>query len=191
MTQNNTTTPQEPSYETQVGCNLRDFFFAANSHEIQHSYNQLRSLVKELPEAEDLDQLEFSFNRLFIGPKALVAPPYASVYLEKDELVMGTTTLDARDLYSSLGLSFPSQGTFPDDHISLEIDACLHLRQLQTQSQDQNITALYQQFLRDHLLVWAPKFATRIASAENGSETIQATADLLIDWLEQELSDHH
>jgi putative dimethyl sulfoxide reductase chaperone len=179
---------EKPGDATRTGCALRDFFIADSGNKMLLAYQELCAVHPELPVEESADTIEFAFNRLFVGPKAPVAPPFASVYLEENELVMGRTTLDARDLYASLGLSSPWQGEFPDDHISLEIDACLHLRQLMSQAKDNTITEFYQQFLQEHLLEWAPVFNHRITSAEGVPATIEAVTGLMMTWLQQELT---
>lgn len=180
---------QKKTLDSEVlGCGLRDFFIAANGSQILLAYQQLKHLLPDLPLPQSTDEIEFSFNQLFIGPAAPIAPPFASVYLEEDALVMGRTTLDARDLYASLGLASPWQGQFPDDHISLELDACLHFRQLGNGHQGKDITQLYQRFLEEHLLLWVPTFVERIATAKAVPATIQAVADLLLDWLRLELT---
>ncbi|BCR03167.1 dehydrogenase [Desulfuromonas versatilis] len=183
-----TASQPEPPTTIRVGCGLRDFFIARSGAEMLQAYEGLRALLRGLPAPEDPDVIEFAFNRLFVGPKAPIAPPFASIYLEKDELVMGRATQEARDLYAAVGLSSPWRGTFPEDHIALEIDACLHLRQLQHHPQGKEIAELYRRFLREHLLEWAPQFAGRISSAEAVPATIRATADLMMDWLHQEIT---
>ncbi len=188
MHQHKTTVDKDLSVSTRIGCSLRDFFIASSGTEMQQAYLELRSVCPDLPTAEDVNTIEFAFNRLFVGPKAPVAPPFASVYLEKDELVMGKTTLDARDLYASLGLVSPWQGNFPDDHISLELDACLHFCQLDSGLCGNDIAQLYQRFLEEHLLLWVPTFVARINSADEVPATIQAVADLLLNQLRQELT---
>ncbi len=171
-----------------LGCGLRDFFIAASGSQIFLAYQQLKSLLPDLPPPPATDEVEFCFNQLFVGPAAPIAPPFASVYLEEDALVMGRTTLDARDLYASLGLVSPWQGRFPDDHISLELDACLHFRQLGNGPLGGDIAQLYQRFLEQHLLLWVPVFVTRIAAAKEIPAAIRTVADLLLDWLRQELT---
>lgn len=171
-----------------IGCGLRDFFIAADGEQMLTAVQGLKTLLPDLPQPESADTLEFSFNRLFVGPNVPLAPPFASVYLEEDELVMGRTTLDARDFYASLGLTSPWQGQFPDDHISLEIDACLHYRRTISDQQDPAGTDLYRRFLQEHLLQWVPLFAERVDSAPQVSATIKAVADLTRTWLQHELT---
>lgn len=188
MHQNQTRHIVDVSATTLIGCGLRDFFIATNGTEMLKAFLEIRSYLPHLPPPNSADTIEFAFNRLFIGPKEPIAPPFASVYLERDELVMGRTTLDARDLYASLGLVSPWQGQFPDDHISLELDACLHFRQLDSNLHRNDIAQLYQRFLEEHLLLWVPTFVKRIESTQEVPATIQAVAELLLDWLRQELT---
>lgn len=188
MHQNKNHHVQNLSVKTLIGCALRDFFIATNGSEMLKAFLEIRSYFPHLPQPDSSDTIEFAFNRLFVGPREAIAPPFASVYLEQDELVMGKTTLDARDLYTSLGLTSPWKGQLPDDHISLELDACLHFRQLDSGLCGNDIAQLYQRFLEEHLLLWVPTFVARIKSAEEVPATIQAVADLLLNWLRQELT---
>ena len=105
---------------------LRDFFLACNASLFAKAYRSLATVVPQsAPAVNDWDRMEFAFNRLFIGPGPVVAPPYASVYIDKEPFVMGQTTLKVRRFYKILGLSSYEEGIVPDDHISLELGACI------------------------------------------------------------------
>ncbi len=187
MTETDTTlTPLDTS--SRLGCSLRDFFIASNGDDLLTAFHRLNELAPELPRPISADSLEFSFNRLFIGPQAPIAPPFASVYQDEDDLVMGRATQDARDLYHSLGLVSPWQGTFPDDHIALEIDACLQMKARIAETGSNEITTLYQNFLQEHLLQWVPQFAARVYSAEGEAPQILGVVRLTVDWLQNELT---
>ena len=69
-----------------------------------------------------LDQAELSISHaeLFIGPFELIAPPYGSVYLEKNRQVMGDTTIDALKSYQEAGLAVDEKE--PPDHIAIELE---------------------------------------------------------------------
>ncbi len=173
----------------EIGCGLRDFFIASCAAEMLAAYKQLQP-HGDLPDITAIERFEFAFNRLFVGPQPPLAPPFASVYLEQDQLLMGQTTRDARDLYTSIGLTSPWAGTFPDDHIALEIDACLHMHRLIKTTQNQAVTLLYRQFLDQHLLLWVPQFSMRIQATENIPANFQAVSKLLIAWLPTGLAAH-
>ncbi|WP_348236546.1 molecular chaperone TorD family protein, partial [Salmonella enterica] len=50
-------------------------------------------------------EVVYDFKALFVGPRKLLAVPFASVYLEEGVLVMGKGTLEIRDFMAALGLS--------------------------------------------------------------------------------------
>ena len=73
-------------------------------------------LVEILPDSINWQAEEYAFNRLFVGPQAVPAPPYASVYLEAEPRLMGNAATDMREILQALGLAAP-EGQ-PDDFIA-------------------------------------------------------------------------
>ena len=109
-----------------------------------------------LPPKED--DVGFDFNRLFVGPQKLLAPPYESSYLSPDRLTMTRQTMSVRQAYRAVGIEISDKGRIPDDHLHYEaaFAACL-LRSLSPSLQADarsDIAAHYTAFLRDHLLCW-------------------------------------
>ena len=146
---------------------LRDFFLARQPSDIAEASIALsRECTASVPlAATDWQDAEFVFNKLFVGPQALLAPPYASIYLESDPHVMGETTLMVRRLYQTVGLVSPWEGKVPDDHIALELDACLHMRSGLQQSGSTELGDVYSYFLNEHMVRWVPAFTARICEA--------------------------
>jgi len=102
------------------------------------------------------------YERLFVGPNSLLAPPYESVYRTVDRLVFDAPTFEVRAEYRSLGVQAPNFNREPDDHLGLEFSflALLCTRGLEAlEGKDQTAVddALEAQhrFLREHLLCWA------------------------------------
>lgn len=87
---------------------LRDFFIAANTGQILQALHNMPGIC-----ASGLTELEYEFNRLFIGPAPPPAPPYASVYLEKESRLMGETTMAIARFYDALGLRPAREGIPP------------------------------------------------------------------------------
>ena len=108
-----------------------------------------------LPPRED--HVIFDFNRLFVGPQKLLAPPYESAYLSPDRMTMTRQTMSVRQAYRSVGIEIADKGRIPDDHLHYEtaFAACL-LRSLSQspQTSGPDIAAHYAAFMRDHLLCW-------------------------------------
>ncbi len=157
---------------------LSRFFFASHAGEIKAS---CLALAEEFPApaVDDWSAVEFSFNRLFVGPHALQAPPYASVYLDADpSRLMGESALQMRQLYEMLGLVSPWLNKIPDDHIALELDA---LWQIETalSSTDTSQLADVRSYLLAHLMSWVPLFTARIRSVQDVHPALISIADTL------------
>jgi len=113
--------------------------------------------------AEGTDALYTSdYERLFVGPGHLLAPPWESVYRTEEGLLFDWPTLEVRDLYRQLGLAV-EQPEFPDDHVGLEL---LFLALLSERVADGDLGAhdVQRDFLNDHLLQWLPRFCDDVVT---------------------------
>jgi len=164
---------------------LRDFFISRQSSEIAKACNALsHECTASVPNATtNWPDVEFAFNKLFVGPQAVLAPPFASVYLESEPHVMGETTLMVRRLYQTVGLVSPWEGKLPDDHISLELDACLHMRMGLLKSGSGQLGDIYSYFLNEHMARWIPVFVAKINEAQALSPVIGWVGRELDNWL--------
>ncbi|GFN23412.1 TorD/DmsD family molecular chaperone [Thermanaeromonas sp. C210] len=116
----------------------------------------------------DLDaycvKLKEEYNRLFVGPGHLEAPPWESVYRSPDRLLFGEETLAVREFYHSFGLVNKNLYREPDDHLSLELEFMAWLCAqsadcLDKDSDWQRYLQGQQDFLRDHLIQWVPAWS--------------------------------
>ncbi len=173
--------------DSRLTAAVRDFFIARNATELREALTALPPPWQaECTQGADWEQTEFAFNRLFVGPMALEAPPYASVYLEDEPQVMGRTTMLVRSVYEMIGLVSPWKNTLPDDHVSLELDAALALhRMLQATSPDVRgqLEELRGFFLEEHVQIWMPRFCERIESAASVNPVLLSVAAALRHWL--------
>lgn len=55
-------------------------------------------------------------QRLFIGPWALPAPPRGSVWLDKESVLFGDSTLALRQWMRENGIALEADGNEPEDH---------------------------------------------------------------------------
>lgn len=165
---------------------LRDFFMARNRTELRLAYLDLAQATPQpAPRGIKWDELEFAFNRLFVGPKALFAPPYASVYLDPDPQLMGRTTVKMREFYQLLTLASPTRQLLPDDHLGLELDAYRQL-QIAAAKVDSPELLLMLSYLCNHLRQWVPLFVTRVHCAEGTPPALLFVVDQLAQWLAAE-----
>lgn len=165
---------------------IRDFFLATDANRLKRSYYQLSGYLSATPPAvEDWQEVEFAFNRLFVGPAALEAPPFSSVYLDGQGLVMGQTTMDVREMYASIGLESPWKNSLPDDHISLELDAVLAMNHVLKEVDHLEIQELHTRFMK-HMTGWVPLFVDRVLTAPSRHLVINHVVLCLSDWLHKQ-----
>jgi TorA maturation chaperone TorD len=168
---------------------LRDFFLARRGEDLERAYAALARHDPGAPPQDDWLAEEYAFNRLFVGPGELQAPPFASVWLDREERCMGRATDDAREVYAALGLASPWGRAVPDDHLSLELDACLHmlagLETLEPGPEREALEALWHRFVDGHLRAWLPAFAQRVREAAPEAPAVGHAAGALRTWLER------
>lgn len=119
---------------------------------------------------EDLLTLARDYQRLFIGPGRVLAPPHESVHLTRDRLVFDQQTREVRAAYRQFGRVAPALHREPDDHLGLELDFLAHLclRTLDALDAGDEASvdatlATQQTFLTNHTLVFADKVTDLIA----------------------------
>lgn len=135
---------------------------------------------------EDVLTLARDYQRLFIGPGTVLAPPYESVHLTRDRLVFDEQTRQVRAAYREFGRVAPALHREPDDHLGLELDFLSHLsvRALDAlEAGDENTLdvtlAAQQAFLTDHVLTFAPAFTDLVR--EHARTDFYRGAALLVD----------
>ena len=120
-----------------------------------------------------LEETKDEYTRLFIGPVSLVAPPWESVYGQKDAMLFQESTLEVRNTYRQYGLIPEGYPHVADDSLALELHfmALLAQRGLDAfyAGKNDDLTADLtgsSDFLKKHLLVWVPKFLERMKGAK-------------------------
>ncbi|WP_206812682.1 TorD/DmsD family molecular chaperone [Paradesulfitobacterium ferrireducens] len=114
-------------------------------------------------------QMGFEFNRLFVGPAPPIAPPYESVHLSAQRLVMQEQTVAVRRCYQAADLQATSQGAVPDDFIATELEFAAYLlsRALEENSAGNEGNSLHYvdfcaTFLTEHPGCWVEPFAAAV-----------------------------
>lgn len=167
---------------------LRDFFIGPDAESLEAAIRRLAALGGLSLEHQDWREVEYDFNRLFVGPAPPAAPPYASLYLENEPRLMAESTLRVRHFYQMLGCISPWQDALPDDHLSLELDVCIMLRESLLNVCDHKLSELYAYFMAEHLVLWVPAFIEKVLNQSNLTRPIAGAVHLLADWLESERS---
>ncbi len=171
---------------------LRDFFAARTREEMVRAHDALIPLAAscdafegELPAPlgqEDAAALEYAFNRLFVGPGEVAAPPYASVHLDGDHLHMGPSTMDMRALLESLGLQVPDPNVVPDDFLPFELEAYARLLDLLENPKTAEPAGEALVWLGgEHMGKWLPLFLARARKADP-PRAMNFVLDMLDNW---------
>ncbi|GBU12846.1 twin-arginine leader-binding protein for DmsA and TorA [Enterobacterales bacterium] len=95
---------------------------------------------------------EEAFQRLFVGPYALPAPPWGSVYLDRESVLFGDSTLNLREWMRSHGIEPRKVQDEPEDQIGLMLMMSAWLAE--------NCPALLDEFLSTHLFPWSFRYLT-------------------------------
>lgn len=144
------------------------------------------SLVRE---KEALLKATQEFNRLFVGPHALPAPLWESVYLGRENLLFEEQTIQVRNCYYDHGLHFVRENNEPDDHIVVELEFLSYLTQQTLESEEEAYTKKLIEdqayFLNQHLAKWAHTFGERLYKSTD-HPLYQSTAQLLQEYIELE-----
>ncbi|AOV96560.1 DMSO reductase maturation protein DsmD [Edwardsiella hoshinae] len=103
------------------------------------------------------ESLAEAHQRLFIGPHALAAPPWGSVYLDRESVLFGDSTLALRQWMRAQGIDWQSDSREPEDHIGLLLLLVAWLAEGQPQ--------LLAPLLQQHLLPWSGRYLTLLSQA--------------------------
>lgn len=109
-----------------------------------------RGEIQQNLQMANLSQLDDDFQTLFIGPNNLVAPPWGSVYLDKESVVFGESLLTLRTFLQENGIQFSLVQNEPEDHIGLMFMLTAYFAE--------NHPDLLKVFWRAHFLTWAYRF---------------------------------
>ena len=126
---------------------------------------------------EDDEPLPEAWQRLFIGPWALPAPPWGSVWLDKESVLFGDSTLALREWMRVTGIALSEQRSEPEDHFGTLL---LLAAWLCESAQDE----AFNQLLAWHLLPWSGRFLS-VFVAEANQPFYQALGQLAQETLAQ------
>jgi TorA maturation chaperone TorD len=165
---------------------------SCNPHELQEIHEGgkiLSSFFKDLSK-EQISKEQEEYQRLFVGPGPLGAPPWESYYRSKEKLLFEKWTYQVRGYYHRFGLQSIKENNEPDDHLLLELEFMVYLSNLflPENSNEKMIELITTQitFVENHLFKWIPSFCNRIIQNTN-SQLYLGAAMLLDDFLEFDL----
>ena len=117
----------------------------------------LARMIGSLSSGGDRAALAREYRRLFVGPAKLPAPPWGSVYTDKEGIVFGEGNLELRAWLRSQGIARLDDENVPDDHIG-------NLLSLTAVVATERPDAL-DELLAVHILPWAPHYLDQLEAA--------------------------
>ena len=131
--------------------------------------------------------LSAAYARLFLGPFEILAPPYASLYLDPERRLMGQVSLEVARSYAEAGLGPGTGPNEPPDHVAHELEFMYFLAFREINERDPVWAERQRQFWFNHLRNWLPDLAENIADARC-HPFYDALADLLASFCNLENS---
>ncbi len=83
--------------------------------------------MEEIAAQQSVEKLSIEYAKLFVGPYELLAPPYGSVYLDRQQQVMGNSTMAVKNMYQEYGLNIADDFKELPDHIAVELEFMYYL----------------------------------------------------------------
>ncbi|MCG9014619.1 molecular chaperone TorD family protein, partial [Laribacter hongkongensis] len=110
-------------------------------------------------------------QRLFVGPAALPAPPWGSVYLDEESVLFGDSTRALQAFAGRHGIALETGQREPLDHFGLVCWLVAHAAEAGDE-------AAVHELLCEHLLPWSGRFLSLFEEASAGTPFYQAAAGL-------------
>jgi TorA maturation chaperone TorD len=149
--------------------------------------------LPQLDSEPDLAELQVGYTELFISRFGGVpAPPYGSVYLEKEGQLMGQTTLFVLRAYEGEGLNH-EEASEPPDFIATEMEFLYFLvgQEINALTRD-DLEAAHAarqkqiDFCHTLLQPWIKQFCQRVLQVEDANELYRWSAEMLIAFCRHE-----
>lgn len=120
--------------------------------------------------------LQNEYQALFIGPNELIAPPWASVYLDPESVVFGQSLIQLREFLQQHRIEFVSNTNEPEDHIGLMLMLAAYL----AENRPEQLPA----FLGLHLLSWSERYLELLSQTDSlfYQGLAELTQQTLADW---------
>ena len=141
------------------------------------------------------EELALEYARLFVGPFELKAPPYGSVYIDKERKVMGDSTVAVMKLYREAGLDISADFRELPDHIAVELEFMYYLifKELEALEKSETDTAMrylkiQDTFKHEFLWKWITPFCGKIKEGTENTLYL-ALSDCLSAFITKELGE--
>jgi TorA maturation chaperone TorD len=150
-------------------------------------WEQMDRALTKTSAAQLSEEVAVEYTRLFIGPHGAEINPYESFYLTGR--LLDRPLAEIRTVLKSLGIEKQDGYAEPEDFIAFELEVMHWLAEKQGNAreveEEKRWIGHQAEFLKNHLLVWAPSCAEDIERAQ-GANFYRGVAKLLRGFLELE-----
>ncbi len=133
------------------------------------------SHLSVLAQQTSLDELDADFFQLLQGSGDMPSPPWGSAYLDQENALFGTSTLEVRRFMQDKGLSCDTGMREPEDHVGL----LMMLVSLLLEQQD---IAAANQLVAEHLMPFAP-IMLGLMKTHAATDFYAQLAQISLEWL--------
>jgi TorA maturation chaperone TorD len=127
-------------------------------------------------ESTNEEELRADFQLLFEGCEIMPAPPWGSVYLDREQVIFGDSTLRLRQFLASHNMLLDTGMREPEDQFGLTL---LALANIIDQCDDVTIVTT---LLADHLLPWAYHYLA-LVQKHGQTDVYKVLAEITEEWL--------
>ncbi|WP_392564042.1 Tat proofreading chaperone DmsD [Orbus wheelerorum] len=146
-----------PESETliQLQAALNEIESLFSWRDFQQVINQRNIMIDNLTDTE----LAYQYSVLFEGQGTMTAPPWGSVYLDKENLLMGESVARYRQFLAENNIVIQTGINEPEDQFGLMLMALALLIEAE------QFTAA-KTLLSEHIMIWAPRYLALLSENE-------------------------
>ncbi|RAW96065.1 MULTISPECIES: TorD/DmsD family molecular chaperone [unclassified Photorhabdus] len=135
----------------------------------------IENLTKKLS-IFSVESLQYDYSILFEGQGVMPAPPWGSVYLDRENSLSGESTLAYREFLTKQNIAMSSKQREPEDQFGLMLLALVYIL-------EQGHKPAARTLLEQHLLPWAYRYLELMQTTKLENDFYPILATIAIDYL--------
>ncbi|NDK97633.1 TorD/DmsD family molecular chaperone [Photorhabdus bodei] len=135
----------------------------------------IENLTKKLA-SFSVESLQYDYSILFEGQGVMPAPPWGSVYLDRENSLSGESTLAYREFLTKQNIVMSNKQREPEDQFGLMLLALVYIL-------EQGHKPAARTLLEQHLLPWAYRYLELMQTTKLENDFYPILATIAIDYL--------
>ncbi|MBS9436879.1 molecular chaperone [Photorhabdus noenieputensis] len=136
---------------------------------------KIKNLTKKLA-TFSAESLQYDYSILFEGQGVMPAPPWGSVYLDRENSLSGESMLAYREFLAKQNIVMSSEQPEPEDQFGLMLLALVYIL-------EQGHKPAARTLLEQHLLPWAYRYLELVQTTKLENNFYSILATITIDYL--------